>query len=104
MLDKIKKSFDEGVRKIKWFAVFLAERTKAEASIARLFYESSKLEGRLESLYSDIGKRVLELQEKGEKAILKDFIILQTIEEIKNLRKQIEDYKSRAHAINKPPE
>lgn len=104
MLDKIRKNFNEGIKRIKWFATFFAERTKVETSIARLFYESSKLETRLDKLYSDIGKRVLELKEKGEKAVLKDFIILQTIDEVKRLREQIEDYKTRAHAINKPPE
>jgi hypothetical protein len=104
MLDKIKKSFNEGVKSIKWVATFLAERTKVETSLARLLYESNKLETKLDELYRDIGKRVLELKEKGEKAVLKDFIILQMINEIKGLREEIEDYKSRAHELSKPRE
>lgn len=104
MLDKIKKSFNEGVKSIKWVATFLAERTKVETSLARLLYESNKLETKLDELYRDIGRRVLELKEKGEKAVLKDFIILQMINEIKGLKEEIEDYKSRAHELSKPTE
>jgi chromosome segregation ATPase len=83
-------------------ATFLSERTKAEASMMRLLYESNKLETRLDELYRDIGKRVLELKEKQEKVVLKDFIILQTINEISQLKEQIEDYKRRAHDFSKP--
>ncbi len=104
MLDKIKKSFNEGVKSVKWFAAFLSERTRAETSMAKLLYKSSKLETRLDELYRDIGKRVLELKEKDEKAILKDFIVLQTINEIIKLREKIDDYKSRANELGKPSE
>lgn len=104
MIDRIRRSFNEGIKMVKWFAAFLAERAKIETSMARLFYESSKLQNRVDELYSDIGRRVLELMEKGEKAILKDFVILQAIDEIKRLREQIEDYKSEAYALQKPPE
>lgn len=104
MLDKIRKSLNEGVKKVKWFAAFLSERTRVETSIARLLYESNKLEAKLDGLYRDIGKRVLELKEKGEKAVLKDFIILQMINETKGLKDEIEDYKSRAHDLSRPTE
>ncbi len=104
MLDKIKKSFNEGVKSVKWFAAFLSERTRAETSMAKLLYQSSKLETGLDELYRDIGKRVLELKEKDEKAILKDFIVLQTINEIIKLRGKIDDYKSRANELGKPSE
>ncbi|MEE8329215.1 MAG: hypothetical protein V3R54_04725 [Thermodesulfovibrionia bacterium] len=102
MLDKIKRSFNEGVKKVKWFAAFLSERTRAETSMAKLLYQSRKLETRIDELYRDIGKRVLELKEKDEKAVLKDFIVLQTINEIIKLREKIDDYKSRANELGKP--
>ncbi len=104
MLDKIRKNFNDGLKNIKWVATFLAERTKVETSIARLLYESNKLETKLDELYCEVGKRVLELKEKGEKEVMKDFIILQMVNEVKKLREQIEDYKSRAHAFSKPSE
>ncbi len=104
MLEKTRKSFREGMRRIKWIATFVAERTKVETSLVRLLYESSKLETRLDELYRDIGKRIFEMKEKEEKAVLKDFIILQTMSEIKKIKEEIEDYKSRAHDIGKSEE
>jgi PHP family Zn ribbon phosphoesterase len=102
MLEKVRKSFQEGVKSVKWFAAFIAERTRAEASVARLLYESSKLENRLDDLYRDIGKRVQELKDKEDKEVLKDFIVLQTLNEIKKLKEDIEDYKKRAQDHSKP--
>jgi hypothetical protein len=102
MLNRIKKNFNEGVKSVKWFAAFVAERTRVETSMARLLYESNKLESRLEELYRDIGKRVLELKDKEGKAVFKDFIILQTINEITKLKEEIKDYKTKADDISKP--
>jgi len=107
MKDKIKQSLTTGLTRIKWIATFIAERTRAETSVAKLLYESSKLESRMNSLYSDIGKRVMELKEKNEeedKDVLKDFIVQQTLDEIRTLRGSVDDYKGQARDINKLPE
>lgn len=102
MLDRIRKSFNDGVQNLRWFATFIAERTKVETSMARLLYESKKLEAEIDVLYSEIGKRVLELKEKGEKEVLKDFVVVQAAGEIKKIREQIEDYNKKAHDLSKP--
>lgn len=104
MLERIRKNFNEGVKSVKWIAAFLAERLKAETSMAKLLYTSSRLEAKVDELYRDIGRRVLELREKGDKAVFKDFIILDAIEEIKRLNTEIKALKSKAHALSKPPE
>jgi predicted RNase H-like nuclease (RuvC/YqgF family) len=107
MIDKIRKSFNTGLNRIKWIATFIAERTKAETSVAKLLYESSKLENKIDDLYRDIGKRILELKDKdneAERDVFKDFIIQQAIDEIKSLKETVEDYKSQARDINKLPE
>ncbi len=104
MREKVRKSLNEGVRRVKWIATFLAERTRAETSSAKFLYESSKLENRMDELYKDIGKRVLNLNEKGDKAVLKDLIIQQAIDEIKSMREVIEDHKNKARNFSKLPE
>jgi hypothetical protein len=104
MFVTMRKSIREGISKIQWMAAFLAERTKAETSIARLLYESSKIEERIDGLYKDIGKRIYELSEKGEGHALKDFVIKQAIDEIKNLRATIKDYKEKARELSNLPE
>ena len=104
MIEKVKKSFSTGLLRVRWIASFLAERTKAETTVAKLLYEKTKLEDKINDLYSDVGNRVMELKEKGEEDILKDFIVQQALDEIKNLQESVDDYKSRAENINKLPD
>jgi predicted RNase H-like nuclease (RuvC/YqgF family) len=104
MIDKIRKSLNKGLDQVRWIATFLAERTKAETEIARLLFENTKIEGRIDDLHRDIGRRVSELKGQGEKSVWKDFIIRQALDEIKHLREAADNYKSQADNLNKLPE
>lgn len=104
MIERIKRSCQEGFRIIKWMASFLAERTKAETSMAKLLYETNKLERRIDGLYRDIGRRTIELREKGETAVGNDFVIQQTHAEIKSLKETIAEYREKAKNYSKLPE
>ena len=104
MINKVKDSFNTGLMRVKWIATIVAERTKAETSVVKLLYESSKLESKMDDLYRDIGKRVIELKEKGEKEVYQDFIIQQALNEVKDLRDAVKDYGKQAKNINKLPE
>ncbi|MBI4844180.1 MAG: hypothetical protein HY809_07670 [Nitrospirae bacterium] len=101
MIEKIRKSFNAGIEKVRWLAQFLAERTKVETSIFKLRYDSSMIEVKIGELYREIGKRVIDLKEKEETEVFKDFIIQQTIDEIKSLRREIEKYKSKEEEVNR---
>lgn len=100
MIDKIRISLKEGMKRVKWITMFLAERTRAETEIGKLMFESSKLESKLEKLYIDVGKRALELHQKSEKSIFNDFIIQQASAEIKDLKDAIDDYKKQARELS----
>jgi len=104
MINKVKDSFNTGLMRVKWIATLVAERTKAETSVVKLLYESSKLESKIDDLYRDIGKRVVELKEKGEKEVYQDFIVQQALNELKDLRDAVKDYGKQAKNINKLPE
>ena len=104
MINKVKDSFNTGLMRVKWIATLVAERTKAETSVVKLLYESSKLESKIDDLYRDIGKRVIELKEKGEKEVHQDFIVQQALNELKDLREAVKDYGKQAKNINKLPE
>lgn len=104
MVNKVKDSFNTGLLRVKWIATFVAERTKAETSVVKLLYESSKLESKIDDLYRDIGKRVIELKENGEKEVYQDFIIQKALNELKDLRDAVKDYGKQAKNINKLPE
>jgi hypothetical protein len=100
----MKDGFNTGLMRIKWIATFVAERTKAETSVVKLLYESSKLETKINDHYRDIGKRVLELKEKDETEVFQDFIVQQALSEVKNLKSSVEDYKKQAKNTNKLPD
>jgi hypothetical protein len=100
MINKIRVSLKEGMKRVRWITMFLAERTRAETEIGKLMFESSKLESKMEKLYIDIGKRAVELQQKGEKSFFNDFIVQQAIAEIKDLKDAIDDYKKQAKELS----
>ncbi|MCK5505008.1 MAG: hypothetical protein KAJ10_07580 [Thermodesulfovibrionia bacterium] len=104
MLDRIRRSFHEGIGQIKLFASFLSERAKVEMSTVKQFYETNKLETMLGRHYNDIGKRVVDLEAKGEKDVFNDFILHPKIDEVKKLKKQIEERRSSDRAADKPAE
>ena len=105
MIDRVKNNLATGLTRAKWIATFLAERTRAGTSVAKLLYESSKLGEKIDDLYRDIGRRVMELKGKGgDNDVYSDFIVQQALDEIRNLKEDVDDYKNQARNINKIPE
>ncbi len=107
MIDKVKKNLTTGLTRVKWIAGFVADRTKAEASVGKFLYESNKLESKMDELYRDIGKRVQALKEKGEQEdpdVFKDFIVQHALDEIKSIKETVTDYREQAKTMNKLPE
>jgi cobalamin biosynthesis protein CobT len=105
MINRVKDNLATGLTRAKWIATFLAERTRAGTSVAKLLYESSKLAERIDDLYREIGQRVMELKEKdGDKDVYSDFIVQKALDEIRNLKEDVDDYKNKARNVNKIPE
>ena len=105
MINRVKNNLATGLTRAKWIATFLAERTRAGTSVAKLLYESSKLAERIDDLYMEIGQRVMELKEKdGDKDVYSDFIVQKALDEIRNLKEDVADYKDQARNVNKIPE
>lgn len=101
MIDILRKNLMTGIERIKWVASFLAERTRAETAIAKLFYEKSKVEDKIDDLLRDIGKRVVDLREKGETDVFQDFTIKHALSELKDLRESANSYKTKADEISR---
>ncbi len=103
-IDRVRKNLTTGITRVKWMANFVAERTKAGTSSAKLLYEISRLENRMDDLYRQIGRRIAELKDKDEtggRDIFRDYIIEEALEEIKKLRETADSYRSRAGNMNK---
>jgi hypothetical protein len=104
MNERVRKNLAAGISRVKWVAGYVADRTKAETSVARMFFESSKLERKKGEIYREIGERVVELKEKGgtdEIDVFNDAVVLQAFNEIKKLRETQDTSKKRAEDINK---
>jgi len=101
MIDIIRKNLMTGIERIKWFASFLAERTRAETAIAKLFYEKSKVDDKMDDLLRDIGRRVVELKAKGDTDVFQDFTIKHALSELKDLKETVNQYKTEADNIIK---
>lgn len=101
MIDNVKKSVASGIKRIKWIADFLAERIRVETSIAKVLYKKSKLEDDMDDLYRDIGRRVLELKNLGREDVFKDFMIQQALNELKEMKETVQEYKTEADTISR---
>ncbi len=100
--ERVRRNFSEGVKTIKWAASLVAERTKAETSIAKLLYETSKLERKIEELHKSIGKRLHEMHASGERLMLKDEIITRALSEIDTLDNEVKALREKAAEMSKP--
>ncbi|MEJ2191447.1 MAG: hypothetical protein P8Y39_03735 [Nitrospirota bacterium] len=100
MLAKMKKSFDEGVEKIRWFSSLFAERIKVEMAVFKILRESRDLERRRAELAQGIGERVFEMREHRDLNPLEDRKVVQALREMETLDKELTELRSRASQIS----
>jgi len=98
--DKIKKNAEEGIETIKRGATFVAERARVEASLAKVFLETSKVEKKIKVLYQRIGERIYTLTERRERNILKDEEITRAMEEIRILKEDLSKLQREARLLS----
>jgi hypothetical protein len=100
MLKRLKKSFDSGVQKVRWFASVLSERVKIEFLVIKLLFQSEKMEKKKDELLNKIGKRVYDMKDNTERQVLKDRIIVEALNEIELINREIETTKKKASEIS----
>jgi len=100
MWTRIKRNFENGVDKIKWFSALLSDRAKIEISVMKLLYESDQMEKRRDELMKTIGRRVFELRESSDKHIRKDRVIAESVSEIEQISGDIQTTKKKASEIS----
>lgn len=102
-MDDVKKNLAAGIARVKWIAQFVAERAKAETSIAKNLYEKSKTENKMDDIYRDIGRRVLELSDSGGTDILNDGTVRNCLNELRHMKEAAAGNQTRAESMSKPP-
>lgn len=100
MIKRLRNNFEDGIEKIKWFASLLSDRLKIELSVMKLLHESEQMEKKRDELMKKIGQRVLEMREHADRQVLKDSVIMDTINEIEKINQEIEQTRKKASEIS----
>lgn len=101
MWKRIRENFDSGIEKMRWFSSLLNERVKVEISLFKLLHQSSELEKKRAALTKTIGEKVYELREGSEKQVLKDPVILEALNRLRQLDAELEDMRKKASEIGR---
>lgn len=100
MIKRLKDNFEDGIEKIKWFASLLSDRLKIELSVMKLLHESEQMEKKRDELIGKLGRRVLEMREHADRQVLKDSVIMDTMDEIEKVDREIEQTRKKASEIS----
>jgi len=103
ILDRIRRDLKEGLNTFKWAGRFLAKRVKVETSLAKVVYDSRKIQKNIDDKYLELGGKVFELRD--DKGALQNVEVIDLISEIESLKKDLDLHMGRAKELgNDPPE
>ncbi len=100
MIRRVKKDFESGIKKVKWFATLLSERVRIEITIFKLLYKSEELKKKRDELLRQIGEEVFEMRDKG-KNIYSSKEVLASIKSLESIGPEIRDTLEKASDLSK---
>ena len=100
MLSRVKKDFESGLKKVKWFATLLSERVRIEIAIFKLLYKTEELKEKRDKLLRQIGEEVYEMRDKG-KNIYSSKEVLDAIKSLESIEPEIRETLERASDFSK---
>jgi ArsR family metal-binding transcriptional regulator len=101
MLKKIYENFKKGIAKIKWFATLFSERMNIEIAIFKLLYQSDEMAKKREAHLKTIGERVVAIKGHGEKSVYRDSVVVEALDEIEKIDKNIDDLRHKASDLGR---
>ena len=101
MLKRIYENFKKGIAKIKWFSTLFSERMNIEVAIFRLLYQSDEMAKKREEHLKTIGERVVAIKEHGEKSVFRDSVVVEALDEIEKIDKNIDDLRHKASELGR---
>ncbi len=99
MLKILKDNFKRGIDRIKWFAAVFSDRMKIEITIIKLLYQSDEMDKKRDELLKTVGQRVYESRANPDKNILRDKEVVDALEEIEKIEKNIGELKQKIRDI-----
>ncbi len=100
MFNSLKKDFEVGIERIKWFASLLSERIRVEITVFKLLYKSEELKKRREELLKKIGEEAYETRGKG-KNLYANREVAEAIRELEALDPEIKETIEKVSDISK---
>ncbi|HXW69715.1 MAG TPA: hypothetical protein VEJ88_08900 [Dissulfurispiraceae bacterium] len=100
MIGRIKKDFESGIKKVKWFAALLSERVRIEITIFKLLYRSEELKKKRDELLRQIGEEVYEMRDKG-KNVYSNKEVLASIKALESIEPEIRETLEKASDFSK---
>jgi hypothetical protein len=101
MLKRVKDNFRQGIDRIKWFSTVFAERVQIEIAIIKLLYRSDEMDKRKSEILQSIGQRVYDLKGHPEKAFLKDRMVIEAVNELEKIDRDIEDVRQKVSEMSR---
>ena len=100
MLTRVKKDFENGLQKVKWFSALLSERVRIEITIFKLLYKSEELKKNRDELLKKIGEEVYEMRGK-EANVYSNKEVIASIKSIESIEPEIRETLDKAADISK---
>jgi seryl-tRNA synthetase len=99
MLKRLKEDFARGAQRIRWFATVFSERLKIEIAVIKLLYQSDEMDKKKDELFKSIGRRVYESRTNPDKNIFRDSEVVEALEEIEKIEKNIIELRKKISEI-----
>jgi len=100
MLSRVKKDFESGIKKVKWFATLLSERVRIEIAIFKLLYKTEELKEKRDKLLRQIGEEVYEMRDRG-KNVFSNKEVLAAIKSLESIEPEIRETLEKAADFSK---
>ncbi|MBF0558316.1 MAG: hypothetical protein HQL08_06010 [Nitrospirae bacterium] len=100
MLTRVKKDFENGLQKVKWFSALLSERVRIEVTIFKLLYKSDELKKKKDDLLKNIGEEVYAMRGK-ETNVYNSKEVRAAIKSIEAIEPEIRETMDKASDISK---
>lgn len=100
MLTRVKKDFENGLQKVKWFSALLSERVRLEITIFKLLYKSEELKKKRDELLKKIGEEVYEMRGK-ETNVYSSKEVIASLKSLESIEPEIRETLDRAADISK---
>ncbi|MGD0282669.1 MAG: hypothetical protein ABSB95_09930 [Dissulfurispiraceae bacterium] len=100
MISRVKKDFENGLKKVKWFSALLSERVRIEITIFKLLYKSEELKKKRDDLLRKIGEEVYETRGK-EKNVYSNKEVIAAIKSLESIEPEIRETLEKAAEVSK---